>query len=227
VDEVPRVMGGEVMHEHTNGYSGDTIAVKTPAPAVVRMPQAVAESFDPFAGLDNDDTPSPESNPFADEIPDWMLAEMGGGRNDKMTRRQDDKPPVNGSHIQKNGKHASENGHQSPVVSDQSPVTVRQSSVTSEQSPAPNLQSPIPNPSSSRRTLRITFSRSGQLDRDKYRLREIVDAVRDPKGRDGFVIVMESDGTRHQLAFPNEYCTASDRLINELRTHFRVDVAVE
>ena len=78
-----------------------------------------------------------------------------------------------------------------------------------------------------RRTLRITFSRSGQLDRDKYRLREIVEAVRDPKGRDGFVIVMESDGTRHQLSFPNEYCTANERLINELRTHFRVDVAVE
>ncbi len=238
VDEVPRVMGGEVMREHTNGYSGDTIAVKTPAPAVVRMPQAVAESFDPFAGLDNDDTPSPESNPFADEIPDWMLAEMGGGQADSVTKRPGDKPSANGSHAGKNGKHAPENGHRSPVNSDpstvaseQSPVASHRSPVTRDPSPAPNLQSPISNPQSPipthRRTLRITFSRSGQLDRDKYRLREIVDAVRDPKGRDGFVIVMESDGTRHQLAFPNEYCTASDRLINELRTHFRVDVAVE
>ncbi|HRJ44288.1 MAG TPA: hypothetical protein PL105_20515, partial [Caldilineaceae bacterium] len=88
----------------------------------------------------------------------------------------------------------------------------------------PNTQYPMSTP---RRTLRITFSRSGQLDRDKYRLREIVEAVRDPRGRDGFTIVMESGGARHQLAFPNEYCTVSERLVHELRTHFRVEVAVE
>ena len=81
--------------------------------------------------------------------------------------------------------------------------------------------------SAPRRTLRITFSRCGQLDRDKYRLREIVEAVRDPKGRDGFVIVLESDGSRHQLTFPNEYCTVNDRLISDLRTHFRLDVAID
>nr|HRJ45598.1 OB-fold nucleic acid binding domain-containing protein [Caldilineaceae bacterium] len=75
-DELPRVLGGEVLCEAQNGYSGETVAVKVPAPAVVRMPEAVAETFDPFAGLDNDDTPSWESSPFAHEIPDWMLAEM-------------------------------------------------------------------------------------------------------------------------------------------------------
>ena len=245
VDEVPRVMGGEVVREHTNGYSGDTIAVKVPAPAAVRMPEAVAESFDPFAGLDNDDLPSSESNPFANEIPDWMLAEMGGGGDDRVTRRPGDKPHANGSHAQKNGKPSQVASHQSPVASRQSPVTNQPSPVVSQPSPVPSPQSPISSPQrpsedtdyalrntqyampAPRRTLRITFSRSGQLDRDKYRLREIVEAVRDPKGRDGFVIVMESDGTRHQLSFPNEYCTANERLINELRTHFRVDVAVE
>lgn len=75
--------------------------------------------------------------------------------------------------------------------------------------------------------LRITFSRSGQFKRDKYRLREIFDAVRDPKGRDQFVVVVETNGSRHQLSFPNEYCNVSKRLLNELRNDFKVDVKVE
>ena len=75
--------------------------------------------------------------------------------------------------------------------------------------------------------LRITFSRSGQFSRDKYRLREIFDAVRDPRGRDQFVVVLETNGSRHQLTFPNEYCNVSTRLLNDLRNHFKVDVAVE
>ena len=81
--------------------------------------------------------------------------------------------------------------------------------------------------SNSCQLLRITFSRSGRFERDKYRLREIFDAVRDPKGRDQFVVVMETNGSRHQLTFPNEFCTVSDRLLHELRNHFKVDVAVE
>ena len=75
--------------------------------------------------------------------------------------------------------------------------------------------------------LHITFSRCGQFDRDKYRLREIFDAVRDPRGRDQFVVVMETNGSRHQLTFPNEFCTVSERLLHELRNHFKVEVAVE
>ena len=78
-----------------------------------------------------------------------------------------------------------------------------------------------------RQILRITFSRSGQFKRDKYRLREIFDAVRDPKGRDQFVVVVETNGSRHQLSFPNEYCNVSKRLLNELRNDFKVDVKVE
>ncbi|MYH60376.1 MAG: hypothetical protein F4148_00925 [Caldilineaceae bacterium SB0675_bin_29] len=78
-----------------------------------------------------------------------------------------------------------------------------------------------------RQLLRITFSRSGQFNRDKYRLREIFDAVRDPKGRDQFVVVLVTNGSRHQLTFPNEYCNVSARLLNDLRNHFKVEVAVE
>lgn len=81
--------------------------------------------------------------------------------------------------------------------------------------------------SRNRRTLKIVFSRCGQLDRDKYRLREIVDAVRDPKGRDQFQIIMEADGRRHQLSFPNDFCTVSERLLGDLQKYFNVDVTVE
>ena len=84
-----------------------------------------------------------------------------------------------------------------------------------------------PNGENGRQLLRITFSRSGQFSRDKYRLREIFDAVRDPRGRDQFVVVVETNGSRHQLTFPNEYCNVSARLLKDLRNHFKVEVAVE
>ncbi len=84
-----------------------------------------------------------------------------------------------------------------------------------------------PSAENGRQLLRIIFSRSGQFKRDKYRLREIFDAVRDPKGRDQFVVVLETNGSRHQLTFPNEFCNVSERLLHELRNHFKVEVALE
>ncbi|MEZ4614640.1 MAG: OB-fold nucleic acid binding domain-containing protein [Caldilineaceae bacterium] len=77
------------------------------------------------------------------------------------------------------------------------------------------------------RQIRITFRRSGDLDRDKFRLKEIFERVRDPRGRDQFFIVLETNGKRYELAFPNDPCTISERLVNELTKHFRVDVAVD
>ncbi len=81
-------------------------------------------------------------------------------------------------------------------------------------------------PRSNERQLHITFRRSGDLERDKYRLKGIYDHVRDPRGRDRFFIVLESSGQRYELAFPNDLCSISDRLVNELTKHFRVDVSV-
>lgn len=75
--------------------------------------------------------------------------------------------------------------------------------------------------------MRIVFQRSGNLDRDKYRLKEIYDRVRDPRGRDHFAIVVESQGRRHLLQFPDDPCTISDRLVTELTKHFRLEVHVE
>ncbi|MBX3016089.1 MAG: DNA polymerase III subunit alpha [Caldilineaceae bacterium] len=83
-----------------------------------------------------------------------------------------------------------------------------------------------PAPRGNGRHLRITFRRSGDLDRDKYRLKEIYDHVRDPRGRDRFFIVVESNGQRYELAFPNDPCSISERLVSELTKHFRVEVVV-
>ncbi len=210
IDEAPRILGGEVIREPQNGYSGQSVSIKAPLPPVVRMPEAVAEVFDPFAGLDSDDMPPVEASPFANDIPDWLFADMGGGNDGE----NDDRPPRKQADKALHAVPSSpQNGKSSPAASY---ATVDEDAYDR----SPGSQTP-------RRTLRITFSRSGLLDRDKYRLREIVDAVRDPKGRDGFIIVMESDGARHQLTFPNEFCRVNERLITELRTHFRVDVAVE
>ncbi len=77
------------------------------------------------------------------------------------------------------------------------------------------------------RTLHITFHRSGNLDRDKFRLKEIYERVRDPRGKDHFSILVDTQGQRHLLQFPNDPCTISDRLTTELEKHFKLEVNVE
>jgi len=76
------------------------------------------------------------------------------------------------------------------------------------------------------RRMHITFRRSGDLDRDKFRLKEIYDRVRDARGRDHFYIILEANGKRYELGFPNDGCTISERLVQELTKHFRVEVKV-
>ena len=84
---------------------------------------------------------------------------------------------------------------------------------------------PIPPGPASRRRLVITFRRTGDLERDKYRLREIYEMVRDPRGRDSFLIKIESSSQTAELAFPNDGCTISKRLESDLkRLKLEVDV---
>ncbi len=78
-----------------------------------------------------------------------------------------------------------------------------------------------------KRIMQIVFRPSGDVDRDKYRLKQIVDTVRDPKGRDQFVIIMKGSGKTTTLAFPDDPCSISDRLRNDLNKFFRVDVQVK
>ncbi|MCC6457336.1 MAG: DNA polymerase III subunit alpha [Caldilineaceae bacterium] len=80
---------------------------------------------------------------------------------------------------------------------------------------------------SGKRTMQILFRPSGDLDRDKYRLKQIVDTVRDPKGRDQFLIVLKGHGKITTLAFPDDPCSISDRLRTDLSKFFRVEVEVK
>jgi DNA polymerase-3 subunit alpha len=77
------------------------------------------------------------------------------------------------------------------------------------------------------RTLRITLRRTGDLERDKYRLKQIFDTVHDPRGRDHFVIRLVNEQRSAELTFPNTGCTISERLLNELAKHLRVEVSIE
>ena len=93
---------------------------------------------------------------------------------------------------------------------------------TDKQPPAAPPSAPGP---AARRRLVITFRRTGDLERDKYRLREIYEMVRDPRGRDSFLIKIESSSQTAELAFPNDGCTISKRLESDLkRLKLEVDV---
>jgi hypothetical protein len=84
-----------------------------------------------------------------------------------------------------------------------------------------------PNGNGAARALTIIFRRSGDLDRDKFRLKEIYERVRDPRGHDHFLIQFDSRGESVKLAFPDDPCTVSERLTGELVRHFRVEVQVD
>ena len=78
--------------------------------------------------------------------------------------------------------------------------------------------------------VRLSYVASGlvtsQSDEDlAWRLREIYEMVRDPRGRDSFLIKIESSSQIAELAFPNDGCTISKRLESDLkRLKLEVDV---
>jgi hypothetical protein len=82
-------------------------------------------------------------------------------------------------------------------------------------------------PRAGNRRLIVTLRRSGNLERDKYRLKEIYDLLRDPRGRDAFVIRVIHNGRTTELAFPNDLCTISERLTGELVKYHRVEISIE
>ncbi|MCX6044973.1 MAG: OB-fold nucleic acid binding domain-containing protein [Chloroflexi bacterium] len=135
-----------------------------------------------------------------------------------------------------NGNHSS-NGHPNGVIAspqDRQPETAAPTNPPDEplhRSVASNLPHATPPNKSTKqrpgaRRMHITFRRSGDLERDKFRLKEIYDRVRDSRGRDHFYIILEANGKRYELGFPNDACTISDRLVQELTKHFRVEVKV-
>lgn len=79
------------------------------------------------------------------------------------------------------------------------------------------------------RNLLITMKRTGDINRDKYRLREIYDVVRDPRGRgkDSFFIRLDGAGSGAELSFPNDRCEINDQLLNVLQKRMRLAIEVE
>ncbi|GIV69811.1 DNA polymerase III subunit alpha [Caldilinea sp.] len=101
------------------------------------------------------------------------------------------------------------------------------SSVASgEETRRPSISKVVSHPRPMRRLL-INFRRTGNLERDKYRLRELYETVREPKGRDAFVIRLLDNGRIVELSFPNDGCTITEKLKTELQKHFRVDYEIE
>ena len=90
---------------------------------------------------------------------------------------------------------------------------------------APSPSHPLTH--SSGRRLVITFRRSGDLERDKFRLREIYDVVRDPRGRDIFCIRIVHSSQTAELDFPNDGCSINDKLLSDLTRHMKLEVKVE
>lgn len=76
------------------------------------------------------------------------------------------------------------------------------------------------------RRLVINFRRSGDLERDKYRLKSIYEMVCEPKGRDEFVIRLLDSSQTVELAFPNDGCTISEKLTTEMQKRFRVEYEI-
>ena len=78
------------------------------------------------------------------------------------------------------------------------------------------------------RNLVITMRRTGDVSRDKYRLREIYELVRDPRGRgkDAFFIRLYGVGGNAELSFPNDRCEINDKLLTDLQKRMRLGVEV-
>jgi hypothetical protein len=78
------------------------------------------------------------------------------------------------------------------------------------------------------RNLVITMRRTGDVNRDKYRLREIYELVRDARGRgkDAFFIRLDGAGGNAELSFPNDWCEINDKLLTDLQKRMRLGVEV-
>jgi DNA polymerase-3 subunit alpha len=210
-------------------FNGQSIEKAAPTPAPPFPVTKAVGSQGPDTAIDvvvDEDPPPDEVNPFLDEMPSWMEAEYESDN----TRKGPSEPAAareNNQSTASSPPDPSDTGAEDvPAVKEQesAPVAPVQAGLKEK----PGAQYTATNGHRRRsRTMMITFSRSGDLERDKFRLKEIVDRVRDPKGRDRFFLVVEAGGRRVRLAFPNDPCTVSDRLIRELKSHFRVGVDIE
>ncbi len=213
-------------------------------------------AYDEEFGNGYDTLPSPETNPFQNDIPDWMQDGSTPPFLPVESGMASSLPVVEAAELDSEGEEAPVIARERVVVpalvaadlqlapAHRRPATRAVVAPAAESSVATGLgkrppQAPAavaetaaaeqryitPRPAAERQLL-ITFRRSGNLERDKYRLKELYDTVRDPKGRDSFVIRLIGSGTPAELRFPNDTCTISEKLTTELQKHFRVEFEV-
>ena len=108
-----------------------------------------------------------------------------------------------------------------PALPPAPPPDLSQAGDESDRDPSPQaaelaFSGPLTKSGGGRRLI-ITFRRTGDVERDKYRLREIYEMVRDSRGHDSFTIKVESSGHAAELAFPNDNCRITKRLENDLK----------
>jgi DNA polymerase-3 subunit alpha len=238
-----------------NGQAIKPITNGIAAPEMVAIPEEEQERIDPDTGepeadeifressvdygdpYDTYTAPVGEASPFANDRPTWV----GDGDTSQPT------PPKSPAPASSTGAAVKEarNGGQpkskvqpstgtgtstadkgsAPVHAPVSDPTKSQGRPVKAEPSSPAISAPAS--PSTRRTLTVVFNRCGQVERDKYRLKELVELLRDRQGRDRFVIILDGEGSRQELTFPDDGCIVSDRLVSELRDHFRLDVKVE
>jgi DNA polymerase III subunit alpha len=192
----------------------------------------------------DDDLPRVEESPFHNEPPSWSEAkadspvsedepeekaapteahsgsETGSAQTDSSEKNEEpqaEQPAPEPVPPTANGRTGADSGIPASADKSDEPSTHANQKPVRE-APAARRTEP--------RTLQIMFRTCGDLDRDKYRLKELCEYVRDPRGRDHFILLLQSGGRTVTLAFPEDPCTINERVMTELAKHFRVDAEV-
>lgn len=211
IDIAPTINGARALHEENmnDSANGDTY-------------YAAGDHYD------DESFPPVEESPFRNEPPEWAESVADAVLVPSASSAELDEAPVErpaptdtGSATMsgEDGKNGSDRdaGH-----GDGEGKAAESAAHASEESKRNGTSSRRNGP----RTLQITFRATGDVDRDKYRLRELFERVRDPRGRDEFVLMLQSGGKTVTLAFPDDPCTINERMMTELSKHFRVDAEI-
>ena len=205
----------------------------------------------PAYGLPQMETLSAEESPFAHDPPSWAVTAPTEKAPEKPTGEKTGskaRAAVNESNA-KEAENSSltsigdEEKSRSKGTASDAKIEGRENSVSKNESMPQtippksthkNSQSPTTNGNGKKkavakagRSLYVVFRQTGNVERDKFRLRDMYECLSNPRGRDRFFITIDANGARKKLAFPADHCTINDRLIKELTKHFKADVSVE
>ena len=222
LEHAPTVNGVTVNGEPSNGTphdraNGGMDGLVTASEGETNMNGTLSEE---------DMLPSGEENPFRNGPPDWAAEDVPAEPLVVEPLPETPAPPA--AKTEAESTHEAPQAKPIPAADESLPVKSTDKAQPERGQPVPNGKNRAqPNGNGAARQLTIVFRRSGDIDRDMFRLKEIYETVRDPRGHDHFIIQFDSRGQPVKLAFPDDPCTVSERLTNDLVRHFRVEVHVE